>query len=196
MTQEEIGARIIEVATQFVGLHETKANAEWDNPVTAGKDQAAVDLWNALTDSGWMMGWPYCAAFVEACWRAAYVGLQAPDELQSRIGQKLTPSVMQSFKNWKAEISLDPTRGAIFFMQMRQGATGHTGIVVQPFRDQFSTIEGNTSPQAGTPDADREGDGVFKKIRRLDFTPRAGLWLRGFLNPIPWQDDEGAAMVT
>lgn len=191
MTQAEIGSQIIAVASRFVGLHETKANAEWDNPATVGKDQAAQDLRTELKASGWMLGWPYCAAFVEACWRLAYVDLAAPEALQSRIGARLTPSVMQSFNNWKGETSLVAQPGAIFFMQMGQGATGHAGIVVQSSKDQFSTIEGNTSPQAGSPDADREGDGVFKKIRRLDFTPKAGLWLRGFLNPIPWESNGG-----
>jgi len=186
MTQAEIGERIIAAATQFVGLHEVKANAEWDDPATSGKDQAAQDLRNALKASGWMLGWPYCAAFAEACWRIAYVGLGAPDAIQARIGLRLTPSVMQSFNNWKGEISLVPEPGAIFFMQMGQGATGHAGIVVQASHEKFSTIEGNTSPQPGTAEADREGDGVFKKIRRLDFTPKTGLWLRGFLNPLVW----------
>ena len=186
MTQSEIGTKIIAVARQFVGLHEVKSNAEWDNPATAGRDQAAEDLRLALKSVGWLAGWPYCAAFTEACWRLAYQQLGAPDELRAQIAAKLNPSVMDSFNNWKPEISNMPEPGAIFFMQMGKTYRGHAGIVVDPNGDAFSTIEGNTSPMAGSAEADREGDGVFKKIRRLDFNPKSGLWLRGFLNPLTW----------
>lgn len=186
VTREQIGAEIIATAQRFVGLQETRANAEWDNPSTAGRDAAAEELRRVLKVAGWQMGWPYCAAFVEATWRLAYAALLAPDELQTRIALRLTPSVMQSFQNWRAEINLTPLPGAIFFMQMGKTGKGHAGLVVRSAGETFSTIEGNTSPQAGTADADREGDGIFRKVRRLDFSERTGLWLRGFLNPLPW----------
>lgn len=186
MTQEEIGAHIIVVASRFIGLQETKQNAEWDNPSTAGRDEAAEVLRKSLKAVGWLIGWPYCAAFVEACWRIAYSELGAPQELMDRISQRLTPSVMQSFNNWKTKISTEPEPGAIFFMQMGNTAHGHAGIVVQRNGDAISTIEGNTSPMPGTAMADREGDGIFKKVRRLDFNQKSGLWLRGFINPLAW----------
>lgn len=187
MTREEIGEKIISVASGFVGLQEVKQNAEWDNPSTAGRDGAAESLRKALKASGWLMGWPYCAAFVEACWRIAYTDLGAPAELLSRIATKLTPSVMQSYNNWIPDSKdTTPQPGAIFFMEMGRSGKGHAGIVIHRNGDAFSTIEGNTSPMPGTAMADREGDGIFKKVRLLDFTQKSGLWLRGFLNPIPW----------
>lgn len=187
MTRDEIGQKIISVASTFIGLQETKQNAEWDNPSTVGRDEAADALRKALRASGWMAGWPYCAAFVEACWRIAYTELGAPDQLLTRIKLRLTPSVLQSYNNWKPDSTQrEPEPGAIFFMQLGHTAYGHAGLVVHQNGDAISTIEGNTSPMPGSSALDRDGDGIFKKVRLLDFNPKSGLWLKGFLNPIPW----------
>lgn len=179
------GQKIIQVAERWVNLHEVAANAAWDDLSTPGEDQRALDLRDAMRASGWQEGWSYCAALVEAVWRTAYVELGAPIELLLEISRKLTPSVMQSFRNWEGSISLEPEPGAIFFMQLGSGWQGHAGIVVRRGIGKVATIEGNTSPDPATPEADREGDGVFRRVRTLDFKPRPGLWMRGFLNPLP-----------
>lgn len=186
MTAEEIGGQIIAIAAYFEGLHEVKQNAEWDNLATPSKDPAAEELRQALKRAGWMTGWPYCMSFCEAVWRQAYQSLEAPIEIQQRIAARLNPSVLGSFNNWKVEINQKPLPGSIFFMQLAHTGHGHAGIVVKASDYQFASIEANTSPMAASPEADREGDGVFRKVRRLDFQERPGLWLRGFLNPISW----------
>ena len=196
MTSEQIGQRILDRAQQFLGLHETAANAAWDNPATAGADPAAAELLRLMEATGWQKGWSYCASMVEAIWRSAYVDAGAPAALVQRIARLLTPSVMQSYHNIQAEnIAGQPSRtpvpGAIFFMQKGQTGFGHAGLYVRSGAagtGMFATIEGNTSdPTATATEAqDREGEGIYKKTRRLDFTPKPGLWLRGFFNPIAW----------
>ena len=179
------GEKIIEVATRWLNLHEVAANAVWDDLGTQGPDRRAEELKDAMRASGWQEGWSYCAALVEAVWRTAYVELGAPAGLITEIGRRLTPSVMASLRNWEGHTSLWPEPGAIFFMQKGRSWQGHAGIVVQHVVDRISTIEGNTSPEPRTTEADREGDGVFKRVRPVSFAPRTGLWMRAFLNPLP-----------
>jgi hypothetical protein len=184
-TIETIGIEIISVGSRFLNLYEKKSNAFWDNPDTAGLDPEGDELKKMMQDCGWQPGWPYCAAFCEAVWRKAYRNLGAPSEVISKFADKLTPSVMVSFKNWgEARISRQPLPGSIFFMQKGKTGNGHAGIVVKAGGTHFASIEGNTSPDPKDAEADREGDGIFRRTRSLDFSPKSGLWLRGFLNPI------------
>lgn len=125
-----------------------------------------------------------CAAWVESIWKQAYTSLGAPMELLVKITTRCSPSVMRTFKAWNSEINMVPQPGAIFFMQFSQTDRGHAGIVIHANETQFATIEANTSPMPSSAMADREGDGIFRKVRQLNFQQRQGLWLRGFLNPI------------
>ena len=185
-TIEIIGNDIIRIATRFVNLYETDSNAAWDDPGTVGSDPQATELRRLMEQCGWHAGWAYCAAFCEAVWRTAYTDLQAPTPIIQEIAAKLTPSVMQSFHHWGSRVTRVPLPGSVFFMQLGATGNGHAGIVVKATETRFATIEGNTSPDPNDAEADREGDGVFKRTRSLDFTQRSGLWLRGFLNPIPF----------
>jgi hypothetical protein len=192
-SKEQAGAEILRVASEFLNLKETANNAAWDNPDTAGQDAAGVALRKLLETTGWQAGWPYCMAFCKAIYMQAYRNLGAPPEVLRLIAQRFTPSVMISYKNIGAFAQKKvPIAGSIFFMQKGDGGTGHAGLVVLPGQVNFSTIEGNTSPSPGSAQADREGDGVYKKVRSLDFTKKTGLWLRGFLNPMG--ADEVAAL--
>lgn len=187
-TQSEIGAKIVEVASRVVGLYETKANAEWYDPTSPDHFRAARAFEQALAGVGWKEGWAYCMSACEAWWRAAYTELKVPRFLLENIAQLLCPSVMSSFAQVKNKIALIPVPGAIFFMQKGNTDFGHAGIVVRynPETETFSTIEANTSsdPAAGEA-SQREGEGIYRRIRRRDFAKKTkGLWLRGFLNPI------------
>jgi hypothetical protein len=181
----EIGQEIIQVALQFVNLHEVKSNAKWDNPDDDQADELGAQLLKMMQETGWQTGWPYCAAFCEAVWRTAYKNLDAPKNVIKEIATKLTPSVMGSYKNWQSHIKREAQPGAIFFMQKGDSGNGHAGIIVKPGVVWFSSIEGNTSPDPQSAEQDREGDGIFKRSRKMDFTRKSSaLWLRGFLNPI------------
>jgi len=184
--------KIIEVAERFLGLYEVKSNAIWDDPSTAGEDPQAKILLELMIESGWQPGYAYCCSLTEAVWRQAYYELDAPQDTIDKITTNLTPSVMKSFNNWKKEelISTIPTSGSIFFMQKGFTGFGHAGIVVKSSDDgkKISTIEGNTSPDPASVEADREGDGVFRRVRPVSFTSSTGLWMQGFLHPIVIQD--------
>lgn len=128
-----------------------------------------------------------CMAFSETIWRMAYKNLDAPVDIINDFSKKLNPSVMSSYNNFKGSISKEPVPGSIFFMQKGTTANGHAGIVVGCDGKSLATLEANTSPgKAISAEADRNGDGVYKKIRSLDFTKTSGLHLLGFLHPIEW----------
>jgi hypothetical protein len=176
------GARIIFEASRFLGLTELVENRKWDLLATPGHDAIADELVRILTVAGWQPSWPYCIAFIEAVWRNAYA--DAPN-LQLAIAQILTPHCLRSWRNAieRGWTSVRPIRGAIGIM--RNGSTDHGhAFLVESIGDGFvRTIEANTSPNSGTAEADRNGDGIYRKKRQLSFTPTAGLYLLGFILP-------------
>ncbi len=184
-TATQAADEILRVASHFLNLKETANNAAWDDPDTAGEDAAAKELLQLLQSVGWQTGWPYCMAFCKAVYMRAYTNLGASPEVLKLISQRFNASVMQSYTaSGKYAQKKVPVPGAIFFMQKGDTGTGHAGLVVTPGQVNFSTIEGNTSPSPASAQADREGDGVYKKVRSLDFKKKPGLWLRGFLHPM------------
>lgn len=177
----DIARVIIETAASFVDLTETSSNARWDDLVK--KKTGRGDLLRAqLIATGWQPGWAYCMSFGEVCWRAGYKGRA---ELQL-IGQSITPSVMSTFENFEElrRITKTPVPGALMLYQHGNTWQGHAAIVEKVAGDVVSTIEGNTSPGIVSDGKDREGDGVWRKTRKIDWTKKSkGLWLRGFVNP-------------
>lgn len=188
MNKEQISKEIIEVGSHFVNLFETKDNAEWRFIVDPRKGKSESELLvSELKKSGWQSGWPYCMAFCETVWRLAYTNANAPTDILNDIAKKLNPSVMSSFNNVEDLISKTPVPGSIFFMQKGTSGNGHAGIVVASDGTSIATLEANTSPgKAISAEADRNGDGIYKKIRTLDFKKSSGLHLVGFLHPFEW----------
>ena len=134
---------------------------------------------------GNIFGCGNCSAFTEAVWRTAYKNAGASQELLKRIDKLLCPHVMTTVGNIGNLITKIPTPGSIFFLQKGSSSSGHAGIVYRTDAKLIYTIEGNTSPTAGSAEADREGDGIYRKTRKLSFVRNPkGLWLRGFLNPL------------
>jgi len=178
---KDIGARVVLEAAKFVGLTEVRSNSEWDNLDTPTKDAIAAEFKGELLRVGWQTGWPYCAAFCEVVWRRAYAGrAELPD-----VKSMLTPGCMLTWERAVEAgfVSRLPLIGSIGIMRKGATASGHAFIVAGVKDDQLLTIEANTSPEANTPEADREGDGVYRKHRQLVFKPTAGLHLLGFVNP-------------
>jgi peptidoglycan hydrolase-like protein with peptidoglycan-binding domain len=170
---------ILETANHFLNLTETSQNTRWDDLAGGGPhhDPRGEELRQKLLETGWQLGWAYCIAFAEVCWRAAY---RNRPEL-ALISRSITPSVMETFNNFQRQdrITKTPEPGAIMFMQHGDSSLGHAGIVTARPTAAFPTIEGNTSSTV----ASREGDGVYRKSHALSFTKTSGLWLRGFVNP-------------
>lgn len=182
---KKISARIIAAATKYLNLTEVAPNAKWDNLNTRGEDPTAKELLTAMLATGWQTGWPYCAAFAEACWREGYAGRP---ELPL-IAKNITPSAMGTWENFSVlkRTTQKPFPGALMIWQNGTSWQGHVGIVVEaaPRREMHViTIEGNTAPNPSSVQSDREGDGVYRKTRLIDFTQKSkGLNLKGFINP-------------
>jgi hypothetical protein len=191
MTAEKIGQEILAAAQRFIGASEVQDNRKWT------KENEAII--RGLKTVGWEPGWPYCMAAVSAVWLGTYRKLGAPEAFIEKLDAVLGVSVMSSWDaleksgftridrwKWKPEAV---TPGAIFFMRMGSKYQGHAGLV-RGWRDgsdkgTIETLEANTSPPKKTISAaaDREGDGIYSKVRPVDFAQTPGLHLLGFWNP-------------
>lgn len=179
---EDIGSKVIVAAARFLGLTEIRSNDKWDNLETAGLDDVGKELREELLRVGWQSTWPYCMAFCEAVWTRAYQGRA---ELM-RVRQMLTPGCLQSWRNAVAAgwTESTPRTGSIGVMRKGDTIYGHAFIVRTVQNETLYTIEANTSPALDSAEAEREGDGVYKKTRRLHFQPTTGLHLLGFITPM------------
>jgi hypothetical protein len=104
-------------------------------------------------------GDPWCAAFVSWCFALASqeLGIPCPVHLTARALDlwRKSPALLRT--SW-------PTAGSIF-VQDHGAGLGHCGLV-ESVTDRdlvFVSIEGNTGPGGG-----REGDGVYRRTRRLE----------------------------
>jgi len=167
----EVAARAVMRAAHFVGLTEVRNNVSWGNAALAAEFKAE------LLRTGWQSGWPYCAAFAEVVWRYAYQGRA---EL-STVKTMLTAGCLQTYRNAVDEgwVSKKPCVGAIGIMKNGATEKGHAFIVVEVDGDKLTTIEGNTLAE----EESREGDGVYKKYRLVEYRPTTGLHLLGFITP-------------
>lgn len=178
----DLGIRIVLEAARYIGLTEVVGNRKWDNLKTPGADPIADELVRVLAAAGWEPGWAYCAAFCEAVWRAIYKGTPLLDQ----VGRVLNPHCLTTWRNAKAAgwTSKTPVPGAIGIMQKGTSEDGHALIVEKvPGNGWIHTIEANTSPNAGTVEADRNGDGIYRKTRVISLAATSGLHLLGFILP-------------
>jgi hypothetical protein len=126
---------------------------------------------NRTTYGAWygLDGNPWCAMFINWClWKAKVPGFLGPINSFA-----YTPAAVQMFKrsqlgSWSATPAASDL---VFFSFERRSPKGvrladHIGIVESVAADgKLITIEGNTSPQPGTPSAERNGGGVYRRTR-------------------------------
>ena len=187
MDQDTIGRLIIGQALQFIDMYEVKNDSAWQSVGGADSQALSTEIHDTMVKCGWVDGEPYCISLAKACWLLAYQTAGAPQIVIDSFMRKICPSVMTSFYNLKPHITRQPVPGSILFFQLGGTDHGHAGIVVSESNGVIATIEGNTSVgQAASVAADRNGDGIYRKIRHLDFGVKPGLHLIGFLNPIVW----------
>jgi hypothetical protein len=170
---------VLSIGSKYVGLYETVPNAKWSSKSLKNPNELSDELLDIMGNTGWIPGWPYCAAFTKAVYMEAY---KENPEAYAIIKKLLTPSVMVSYKNCRKYVSKEPTVGSIFLYQKGTGGTGHCGIVKEIKKTGFLTIEGNTSPAPTTAEQDRNGDCITSKTRKLDFTSSSGMHLIGFID--------------
>ena len=164
-----LGRRILSIAMQFNNLREIVSNKDWDNPATPGKDRELVGkLYAMLRATGWQDGWAYCAAFVDAVVCEALRQEGATSDQVRLFTKPMQLGVMNSVRAFKeAGLSQSfPGKEPGTIWLARHGSTdqGHCGFVIAFESQSLSTIEANTSKDAKSADAQREGDWITTRV--------------------------------
>jgi hypothetical protein len=140
--------------------------------VNSGKD---VRAYLADCDPPIHAAAPWCAAFVQYCTDRASKGAGITNPLDDVKREAYVPDYFELAKvrGWQIPHTLTDVGDLVLF----QWATGprrwnHIGIVAQPPNKvgAFWTIEGNTS--SGEEGDQREGEGVYHKVRTVASTYR------------------------
>lgn len=146
MRMTNLTIRTLEIANSQVGVRE------------AGRNRGLhVDLYIRAAGLDPTRGsFPWCAAFVQFCYR------EACREMDVAPALKRTASVMKLFTHHVAISSKVPTRGSVFIIDSGKGR-GHTGFVELLAPDgNFVSVEGNTNGGGS-----RDGDGVYRRVRSV-----------------------------
>jgi hypothetical protein len=140
------GLEIIEFAERFVGLRETHGNNR----------SPEIDKWNK--SAGSYLGAPYCASFVSYVLRS--LGIDAPNSAWS-------PTMVSRNRIPFSDIE----QGDVFWLTI-----SHTGFIDNPRYTStgVSTVEANTSPSSSLDAKDRDGDGVYRKLRNKKLLGQSG----------------------
>lgn len=147
----ELSRKAIEVLATQVGVKEA-----------TGKNDG-VEVESYLKAVGLGKGYAWCQAFMFWGFLRAANALGVDNPLPKTAG------VLNSWNNSKAyqvPKGEKPKPGDVFVMDFGKGA-GHTGIVTDVVGDTIYTIEGNTSADPKLPTEDREGQGVFRRSRKI-----------------------------
>ncbi len=152
-----------------VGVHEGSAENQ-------GK---YVEIY--LRSVGLVPGEPWCAAFVY--YRLAQAAMKLRKTLPAGFPRS---GYCPDFKSWAKEhglwlpASARPLRGDLcLFYFPKIGRIAHMGIVIKPLPlGMFRTVEGNTGPRGAIGEVDRDGDGVYSKLRRRRSLGRYGGFMR------------------
>jgi hypothetical protein len=143
---------------------------------TGKNDAPEIDLW--LKYLGLPLGSPYCAAFALYNYHIAAdkLKIQMPLPKIGRVSllYKACQKNPYKYKTLSAKRvflgieKLEPGDLPAWAHGSAEGNfNGHTGIVLlQKDSETFNSIEGNTGP--GAAGSQREGNGVFKRTRKLD----------------------------
>ncbi len=144
------------------------------------------------TVDGKASGEPWCLCFVQFCVREVDRQYAVKNPKQSAVTTWIFPTehCMTMFNKTHAEARLDkPEPGCLvvwgWFKDGKATGSGHVGIVTEVVGDAIHTIEGNTGDGAGI---NREGDGVYKRVRSLKADPAASFRIMGFIAAWPKQD--------
>jgi hypothetical protein len=186
ITETAFANMLIHVALEFVGLTETKPNAQWDNPKTKGPDpEINARLIGLMRPAPWEPGWAHCAAFAEGMVVEALLRCGATAVMTRKFSAVHTPHVMSNYRAFKklGLISPTPSMGALWLAQHGLTDMGHEGIITVPVvsAGRMGTIESNTSAgPAQTAMGDREGDWITEKERA--HSTNGKLRTRGFVS--------------
>lgn len=146
--REDVRVAVLRAATSSIGW--TEATGKNDGPRIEA----------ILASTGNRRGDPYCAAFVY--WSGLTAGYP---RLYPRSAW--SPDMVQSPTWTRARGGREPQAGDAFGIYFpAKGRVAHTGLIESANRSVFTTVEGNTSPDAKPGSAaDRDGGGVWRKRR-------------------------------
>lgn len=135
--------RLIALALDEVGFHEGKTGGHWNNRTKYAGEVPGL---------AWADGQPWCAVFVS--WLALVGGAA---ELFPRTA---SCDAGAAWFRERGQWSEYPAIGAQVFYGT-PADLNHTGFVIDFDADTITTVEGNTNVTGS-----REGDGVYRKVRR------------------------------
>ncbi len=146
------GARekVLNVARKEIGIRER-----------TGRNDGEVEKYIRAAGLDPKKGHPYCAAFIYWCgWKAGYPKL---------FPRSAWSPDFVSNPNWAKGKGSTPEPGDVFGVYYRsKGRVAHAGFVERLRGKSIITIEANTSSRAAIGSAaDREGQGVYRKVRPL-----------------------------
>jgi len=134
-----------------------------------GHNDGPVDKYLASVGLGGTRN-PYCAAFVFWTGKTA-LGARNP------FPRSAWSPDFGSAPGTRADISTARPGDTFVIYHASLGRIGHTGLV-RGWQGQYLwTVEANTSPQASSGEADRNGDGVWSKLRDPRTIYRVKSWL-------------------
>ncbi len=152
--------RVVSEASGLVGLRETHGRNR--SPV--------IDKMNKLT--GAALGSPWCASFNAYVYKLAQVPKPWPASAWS-------PDWVASPTWTRAKGGQTPRPGDPFGIYFaNKGRVAHTGLI-EKWGDAVVTIEGNTGPTGSVGEADRNGEGSFRKRRLPRQIHSVRDWIRG-----------------
>lgn len=133
---------------------------------------------------GFNSGESWCALFAELVWKEAYS--QYNSFMVAILDKLFSDSAVKTFSNFSKSsmftIGKVPEIGSLVVWQKylngEKSWQGHIGIFTGMIGGKMLTIEGNTNDNGS-----REGDGVYKKTREINYFNDNGLRLLGFVNP-------------
>ena len=145
-------------ATSQVGVQEA----------TGKNDGPQVEAY--LASVGLKKGNPYCAAFLAWCLK----------KCNQKAATAFSPSwfpesrvIMQSQKGWE-QVGFMSVFGLYFKSHNR---IAHVGFIEKVTKTHVITIEANTSPGQASGEADRNGDGVWRKKRMKKGIFKVAKWI-------------------
>jgi hypothetical protein len=152
---------LVNEVAKWVGVKETKGNQGHE-----------VVMFQKYVD-GLAKGEPWCCGFVQYCLGQ----VETKNRIRTRIFK--TEHVLTMWN--KTPVSLrspQPQEGFIVVWNFVGTPSGHCGIISKVHEETIETIEGNTSDAQKV---EREGDGVYKRVRRLN--PTGNMKIVGFIDP-------------
>lgn len=181
----KIQQTVLEIAPKFLGLTEKPNNSGFYDHEGIYK-LTGMQPEELMLSMGWQNGWPWCAMMPEIIWKLAYSKFDSTiiDELDKLFSASVAKTMANFERSGRWLINDIPDYGSIaiwryFDQNGKMKQEGHEGIVYDFAHDFINTYEGNTNSLGG-----REGIEFAAKKRVLDFTPRPGLVLQGFIHLI------------